>query len=142
MDRSAEIFVQAVPASTQNFLRKETNVAGASLELDMENTVQRTVAAIIVQDGINQPKIIEISGGKATDRVSKTYAEWIDGTYTSREYIPIGKQMAFFNNKLFVVSTDGTEIYHSVSGRPMDFVVAITLFIGPKQGGLEPDMSK
>ena len=54
MDRSAEIFVQAVPASTQNFLRKETNVAGASLELDMENTVQRTVAAIIVQDGINQ----------------------------------------------------------------------------------------
>jgi hypothetical protein len=126
MDRSAEIFVQAVPASTQNFLRKETNVAGASLELDMENAVQRTVAAIIVQDGINQPKIIEITGGKATDRVSKNYAEWIDGTYTSREYIPIGKQMAFFNNKLFVVSTDGTEIYHSVSGRPMDFVVAIT----------------
>jgi hypothetical protein len=126
MDRSAEIFVQAVPASTQNFLRKETSVAGASLELDMENAVQKTVAAIIVQDGINQPKIIELTGGYATDRAAKTYAEWIDGTYTSREYIPIGRQMAFFNNKLFVVSPDGTEIYHSVSGRPMDFVVAIT----------------
>ena len=126
MDRSAEIFVQAVPASTQNFLRKETSVAGASLELDMETSVQKTVAAIIVQDGINQPKIIEISGGAATDRLAKTYAEWSDGTYTSREYIPIGKQMAFFNNKLFIVSPDGTEIYHSVSGRPMDFVVPIT----------------
>ena len=126
MDRSAEIFVQAVPASTQNFLRKETNVAGASLELDMETSVQRTVASIIVQDGINQPKIIEIAGGAATDRLAKTYAQWIDGTYTSREYIPIGKQMAFFNNKLFVVSTDGTQIYHSVSGRPMDFVIPIT----------------
>ena len=126
MDRSAEIFVQAVPASTQNFLRKETSVAGASLELDMENAVQKTVAAIIVQDGISQPRIIELTGGYATDREAKTYAEWIDGTYTSREYIPIGRQMAFFNNKLFVVSPDGTEIYHSVSGRPMDFVVAIT----------------
>ena len=126
MDRSAEIFVQAVPASTQNFLRKETSVAGASLELDMVNAVQKTVAAVIVQDGVSQPRIIELSGGTATDRAAKTYAEWIDGTYTSREYIPIGKQMAFFNNKLFVVSPDGTEIYHSVSGRPMDFVVAIT----------------
>ena len=212
MDRSAEIFVQAVPASTQNFLRKETNVAGASLELDMETSVQRTVAAIIVQDGINQPKIIEIAGGTATDRVSKTYAEWVYGgtivnvsdltpapsvawqasqthsafaatstsgygvsatfsattdgsgnptftlvaggldykkgdtlTFTdpgstsntavltvtkrsssAREYIPIGRQMAFFNNKLFVVSTDGTEIYHSVSGRPLDFTIPVT----------------
>lgn len=126
MDKAAEIFVQAVPASTQNFLRKETQVAGASLELDTEVAVQRTVAAIIVQDGVSQPRIIELSGGTATDRTAKTYAQWSDGTYTSREYIPIGKQMAFFNNKLFVVSPDGTEIYHSVSGRPMDFVVPIT----------------
>ena len=126
MDTAAEIFVQAVPASTQNFLRKETQVAGASLELDTEVPVQRTVAAIIVQDGVSQPRIIEIAGGKATDRAAKTYAEWSDGTYTSREYIPIGKQMAFFNNKLFVVSIDGTEIYHSVSGRPIDFVIPIT----------------
>ena len=126
MSRSAEIFVQAVPASTQNFLRKETRVAGASLELDTDTAVQRTVAAIIVQDGLNQPRIVEIAGGSATHRAAKTYAEWVDGTYTSREYIPIGKQMAFFNNKLFVISIDGTEIYHSVSGRPMDFVVPIT----------------
>ena len=212
LDRSAEIFVQAVPASTQNFLRKDTNVAGASLELETDAVVQRTVASIIVQDGINQPKIIEIAGGIATDRTSKNYAEWLyggvitgvssltpdpsaaweadqthsafaatstsgfgtsatfsattdgsgDPTFTlvsggldyrgadtltftdpgstsntavltvttrtaqAREYVPIGRQMAFYNNKLFVVSPDGTEIYHSASGRPLDFVVAVT----------------
>ena len=125
MDRSAEIFVQAVPASTQNFLRKETRVAGASLELDVNTAVQTTVAAIVVQDGTSQPRIIELAGGLATDRASKTYAEWSDGTKTSREYVPIGKQMTFFNNKMFIVSPDGTLIYHSVSGRPLDFVIPI-----------------
>ena len=215
MDKAAEIFVQAVPASTQNFLRKDTNVAGASLELATDTIVQRTVAAIIVQDGINPPRIIEITGDKVSlyPREAKTYAEWVyGGTITSvsdltpapsvaweasqthttpfaatstsgygvsatftattdgsgnptftlvaggldykkgdtltftdpgstsntailtvvnresaaREYVPIGRQMAFFNNKLFVVSPDRTEIYHSASGRPMDFVVAVT----------------
>ena len=125
MHESNEIFVQAVPASTQNFLRKETRVAGSALELDTAQTVQKTVASIIVQDGVSTPRVIEISGGTVSDRAAKTYAQWSDGTHTSREYIPIGKQMAFFNNKLFVVSTDGTEIYHSVSGRPMDFVIPI-----------------
>lgn len=210
LDRSAEIFVQAVPASTQNFLRKETQVAGASLELDTAVTVQRTVASIIVQDGINKPKIIEIVDDVVTDRTAKTYAEWQNGgevtelkdtaptpstawqanqNYTNvaststdgngasirfmiavdssgnptftvttggseyapndsivitdpgstsntatvkvkrakaddREYIPIGRQMAFYNNKLFLISPNGTEIYHSASGRPLDFVVA------------------
>ena len=217
MDRSAEIFVQAVPASTQNFLRKDTSVSGASLELETDGAVQRTVAVIVVQDGVSQPRIIELTGGTPTlpcvERVSKNYAEWLYGgvitgvsdltpapsvaweagqthssafaatstsgygvsaTFTAttdgsgnptftlvsggldykgedtltftdpgstsntavltvttrsspaREYVPIGKQMAFFNNKLFVVSIDGTEIYHSASGRPLDFVVAVT----------------
>jgi hypothetical protein len=125
MHQSNEIFVQAVPASTQNFLRKETQVAGAALELDTTVTVQKTVSSIIVQDGVSTPRVIEISGGTVSDRTAKTYAQWSDSTHTSREYIPIGRQMAFFNNKLFVVSTDGTEIYHSASGRPMDFVVAV-----------------
>ena len=125
MHESNEIFVQAVPSSTQNFLRKETNVAGSVLELDTAQVVQKTVSSIIVQDGVNTPRVIEISGETVSDRAAKTYAQWSDSTHTSREYIPIGKQMAFFNNKLFVVSTDGTEIYHSVSGRPMDFVIPV-----------------
>ena len=211
MDRSAEMFVQAVPASTQNFLRKETQVAGASLELDTAITVQKTVSAIIVQDGVSVPRIIEIANNIVEDRAAMTYAEWVNGgevtelidatptpsvqwqanqshtnvaatstdgtgsgirfsittdsgglpTFTittggtgyranesitvtdpgstsntavvqvkwakseAREYVPIGKQMAFFNNKLFVVSPDGTEIYHSISGRPLDFMIPI-----------------
>jgi len=217
MDRSAEIFLQAVPASTSNFMRKDTSVIGASIELEMDTPVQTTVAAIIVQDGVSQPRIIELAGGYASDRSAKTYADWLVGgvitgvltltpavtaweadqtlgafaptstdgvginatfsattdgsgnptftlvsggtdfaitdtlTFTdpgstsntavltvnarnapSREYVPIGKQMTFFNNKLFIISPDGTLIYHSVSGRPLDFVVAITGETGDK----------
>ena len=115
MHRSNEIFVQAVPSSTQNFLRKETQVAGSVLELDTAQPVQKTVSSIIVQDGVSTPRVIEISGDTVSDRSAKTYAQWSDSTHTSREYIPIGRQMAFFNNKLFVVSTDGTEIYRQAT---------------------------
>ena len=43
-----------------------------------------------------------------------------------REYVPIGKQMAFHGGKLYVASPDGTKLYHSVSGRPLDFMIPIT----------------
>jgi hypothetical protein len=42
-----------------------------------------------------------------------------------REYVPIGKQMAFHGGKLYVASADGTKLYHSVSGRPLDFMVPV-----------------
>tara|TARA_R100000655_G_scaffold34973_2_gene68001 strand:- start:23216 stop:24973 length:1758 start_codon:yes stop_codon:yes gene_type:complete len=132
MHRYNEIFVQAIPASTKNFLRKSSTTAlgnsavdGSAITLDTTQTVQKTVASIVVQDGVNTPKIIEVSGGVATDRTAKTFSQWKNSTYTSREYVPVGRQMAFFNNKLFVVSPDGTEIYHSVSGRPLDFVIPV-----------------
>ena len=132
MQRHSEIFVQAIPASTKNFLRKSTTTAlgnsavdGSAISLDTTQTVQKTVASIVVQDGVNTPRIIEVSGGVASDRTAKTYSQWKNSTYTSREYVPVGRQMAFFNNKLFVVSPDGTEIYHSVSGRPLDFVIPV-----------------
>ena len=132
MHRYNEIFVQAIPASTKNFLRKSTTTAlgnsaidGSAISLDTTQTVQKTVASVVVQDGVNTPRIIEVSGGVASDRTAKTYSQWKNSTYTSREYVPVGRQMAFFNNKLFVVSPDGTEIYHSVSGRPLDFVIPV-----------------
>ena len=42
-----------------------------------------------------------------------------------REYVPVGKQMAFHGGKLFVASADGTKLYHSVTGRPLDFMVPL-----------------
>ena len=42
-----------------------------------------------------------------------------------REYVPIGKQMAHHGGKLYVASVDGTKLYHSVSGRPLDFMVPL-----------------
>ena len=42
-----------------------------------------------------------------------------------REYVPIGKQMAFHGGKLYMASSDGTKLYHSVTGRPLDFMVPV-----------------
>jgi hypothetical protein len=43
----------------------------------------------------------------------------------NREYVPIGTYMEWFNGILFIVAPDGVNIYRSVSGRPLDFVVNV-----------------
>ena len=83
-----------------------------------------------MQDGENVPNLIIFSSSNQTAAIEvrkcKKYTEW---DATTREYVPIGKQMMFFGGKLYVVGADAdgnfTQIYHSVSGRPLDFVVAI-----------------
>jgi len=97
-----------------------------------------TVDALPVQ--VNSGAVIKFTGG-GTLTVSDTNAASdtaIQGTLAGvrveddeigivgfREYVPIGKQMAFHGGKLYVASTDGTKLYHSVSGRPLDFMVPV-----------------
>ena len=128
MNRSGPIYTQTVPASSMNYKRKtyvagsvNTRGAGTGQTVNITTTtVAITVACIIVQDGTHQPRIIEINGNTVSpDRPAKKYTEWA----TPREYVPVGKQMCFFNNKLFIAN--GRKLYHSVSGRPLDFVVAV-----------------
>jgi hypothetical protein len=116
------IYATAVPAATLQYLRvnDDTSVDSPSGTITLETSTNPSPACLIVQDGINQPWIILPD---ATAREAQTYAEW---DFTGiREYIPIGLQMVFFNNILFIVAPDSKSIYRSVSGRPMDFVVAI-----------------
>lgn len=126
MSHTAErIYAQVVPASTINFNRKlvaATDVSGNGTEsgVNVALIVEGTVAGLVCQDGVTQPIIILPDG---TCRSTQTYADW---TTTLREYVPIGKQMAFLNGILFVLSPDGKQILRSVSGRPLDFVVNIT----------------
>ena len=125
------IYFQSVPSSSRGFAYKSTGTTSGVTVDTSATPPTRTSAGIVVQDGINQPNLIEFksSGSSAfvTVRKCRTYAEHnttIDGV-VEREYVPIGKQMMYFNGKLYVVSPDGTIIYHSVSGRPLDFVIAI-----------------
>lgn len=117
----ANIFVEFVPASTINYVRKAASAPpdpNASITLGAQTAGSPQCA--VVQDGINQPWIIESNG---VARISKNYNEW---TTNNREYIPIGKQMYYSGEGvLYIVSPDGGFIYRSVTGRPLDFVVAI-----------------
>jgi hypothetical protein len=122
------IYVAAVPASTLNYNRKlivQTQVSGnannPAIALESGLQINGTPGGLVVQDGINQPWVIFPDG---TARVIQNYAQWNKAT-NLREYVPIGKQMAFVNGILFVMGQDGKTIYRSVSGRPLDFVVNV-----------------
>jgi len=146
LDSFAEyVYVQAVPDSGGcTFTYKSTGDTDSVTIDSSAGMLTKTIAAIVVQDGVNQPNLIIFSstsvGATATVRKARTFAEHgttIDGV-VEREYVPIGKQMMFFNGKLYVVSPDGKTIYHSVSGRPLDFVIAINSS-GNKISSVEAD---
>jgi hypothetical protein len=122
-DTVQNIYIQAVPASTFNFNRKQ-RTADEQDVIQTSISVGGTVAGLVCQDGINQPWIILPNG---TARELSDYSDWDKNT--NREYVPVGKQMCYIPAKgiLLVASSDSKQIYRSVSGRPLDFVVNIDL---------------
>jgi len=129
------LYAQAVPASTLNFSRQlqaayVANGSGSDTRVDtLSNIViSGNESGLIVQDGINQPWAIRSDG---TAFETQTYAEWTQAG--DRSYVPIGLNMAFINGILFVISPTRKKLYRSVSGRPIDFVVNVTV-TGDKGG--------
>lgn len=121
-------YTLAVPASTFNFTRI-LNVSG-NIKDPLQTTnfkVNGTIAGIIVQDGINQPFVIyqELNSGNLLSRVTGNYTSWT--LNTSMEYVPIGNQMMFLDQKVYIVSQNNKYIYQSISGRPLDFMVNVDL---------------
>lgn len=120
------VFAAAVPASWMNLERKLEDGESTSSDLAFYSEVFGTPSAIVAQDGVSRPYLI-FSTGQA--RIAKSFGEWSSEELTGvdkREYVPVGKQMYYSPEGIFyIVSADGTEIYRSVTGRPLDFVVAI-----------------
>lgn len=112
------IYCCAVPQATLVYNRLGGAKPSDAVTLDTTATTANPVC-LVVQDGITQPWLIFPDG---TARVSKTYAQW---TTVDREYVPVGLQMVHFNGILFVVSPDSKRVYRSVTGRPLDFAVAV-----------------
>lgn len=124
MSATAQTFyVALVTGSSINFRRYRTdasaNVAYMTTGAQLA-TANGTPAGLLVQDGINQPWIIF---SDLTSRVTQTYAQWELGT--AQEYVPIGTQMIVVGAKLYVLALNGRDIYQSVSGRMLDFVVNV-----------------
>ena len=120
------VYAQDVPASWMNFERKLSDGTDINSAINFLSTIAGTPAALVCQDGVNQPRLIfSIGNGRA----AKTFQEWNNSNLEqldTREYVPIGKQMMYHpDGILFIVSPDGKELYRSVTGRPLDFVIAI-----------------
>jgi len=113
------IYSELVSASSINFAR-HLNGDNPSSTVSLTNSINGSPVCLVVQDGVSQPNLIFPDG---SSRPAKTFEQWNKG---DREYVPIGKQMLFFDNGiLYVVSPDGKELYRSLTNRPLDFVIAI-----------------
>lgn len=124
MDASAkEMFMELVPASTINYARTLTTDDEPQSGISLGANIAPSPVAAVVQDGLTQPWII-LSNGEA--RVTLNYDQW-QSSANGREYVPVGKQMVFSDGKLWIASVDGKQIYQSVSGRPLDFMVVVDM---------------
>ncbi len=119
------IYAEAVPASWMNIQRKASIDTDASAPVLFQSPVNGTPQALVCQDGESRPRLVFSVG---SSRVANDINDWEnteDLETDTREYVPVGKQMLFYDNILYIVSPEGKEIYRSVTGRPLDFVVAI-----------------
>ncbi len=136
LDANAVIDFCLIPASTLNYKRSGPidNVTFTN------NRAATSPSALLLTDGINQPVIIYPQAGLLIGRVTQTYAEWQetpDGLL--REYVPVGRFPTWAGQKLFMAMKDPTTgalniIGQSVTGRPLDFVMAIDNITGDKAG--------
>lgn len=120
------VFTALIPSSTVNFTRAVTSSTGT---LTLGGPVGATPSALIVMDGVSQPWIIFPDG---TSRVTGTYLTW---SIAVPEYVPVANFPMFYNGVLYAVAPeilvpkDGTkynQIVRSVTGAPLNFVVAVT----------------
>jgi hypothetical protein len=117
-----------------NFVRIN-NAAGYAVD---PSSSTFTVDATPVQ--INSGAVIKFAGGgiltvnDSNSAGDTTLGGVLSGTRVEddelgivgfREYVPIGKHMIYHGGKLYMASSDGTKLYHSVSGRPLDFMVPL-----------------
>lgn len=128
-----EYWVQDVPASTLDYLRKlnvNTNIK-APMNVVTDVNIQGNIAALVIQDGENQPWLIIYNpiSQTFTARVSGTFASWqnVTDTLYDREYVPIGRQMMYMNGVLYIVSRDKKSVMRSITGRPLDFMINVDI---------------
>jgi hypothetical protein len=105
------LFAAAVPGSFRN---RRLSPSGDPIE-----NLDGSPFGIVVQDGINRPQLIDPYGGAG---FLQDYEGW---NINRREYVPIGRNMVYLNGILYLVAPNKKEIYRSVTGRPLDFMVII-----------------
>jgi len=136
LDTTGDVDTCDLPASTINYAR-----TGPIDLVKFNNSPARaTDEGILATDGINQPYLLyPEAGGIISARPTFTYAQWLETPSGElREYVPVGRYPIFVGQKLYMAikGTPGVlnRIAQSVTGRPLDFVVAIDDATGNKAG--------
>jgi len=132
------IFAEAVPISSLNYIRRLADADSNTSGIELFSATAASPQCLVCQDGVNQPRLIFPDG---SSRQAGTYTDW---TTSNREYVPIGKQMMYLNGVLYIAALTMTgslanpsaQIYRSVTGRPLDFVINIDIN-GDKGGDAE-----
>jgi len=153
LSTAPRLWTTLIPVATTNYARQSI---GSQIDSTLVSTAQSgvnrlavdTVIAeaslngLLVQDNVNQPQFIFIgTDGLPTSRTTQSYEEWeiifdsdkVTVLFDAREYVPIGNAMEWTDGVLFIVSQDVSQIYRSVSGRPLDFVINVDT-LGQKGG--------
>ena len=129
LDANVEkLYSEFVPDSTFNFSRAlnvSLNIADP-IRKNANVFINGTPQGLLVQDGINQPCIITFDANTniPSARVTQTYDQWV-ANGANQEYVPIGTIMLYVAPKLLIVSSDRKSVYHSISGRPLDFMINV-----------------
>lgn len=119
------IYAEAVPASWMNIQRKASVATDNTAPILFNDPVAGTPQALVCQDGQIRPRLVFSVG---SSRPAHTEDEWKNDELAeedTREYVPIGLQMLYHDSILYTVSPDGKRLLRSVTGRPLDYVVAI-----------------
>lgn len=115
------IYAEFIPASSVGYARLKV-AGGKDIELDLAQDWPfiSSLQGVIYSDGITQPALIV--EGSLEVQTLQTFAEW---NPENREYVPKMKQMLYYGGKLFGASANGKELFQSVSGKPIDFVIPV-----------------
>lgn len=120
-------WIQAVPSSSVNFLRKADG-ANSTGVIKASTLINGTPQCIVVQDGVNQPWLVfyDSIAQVFSSRAARTWNEWQNPPNTmSKEYVPIGREMMLLENILHIVAPDRKSVYRSITGRPLDFMINV-----------------
>jgi len=137
---ATRVWMEVVGVSTNTFVRTLTSTdraAGVTLLSSIPQLANGFysdqgggIPCMVIQDGTNQPMLIhpQATVSSFTCRPARSYEDW---TPEDPEYVPIGYQMLYVGNILYIAGKsdnafeDKRVIFRSVTGRALDFMVNI-----------------
>lgn len=125
MAQKGRIYACAIPTSTVNYVRSADNAINYKAGVSLSGTRNSSPTGFVIMDGKNFPWIIFANG---SSRQVGSFGQWTNKE-GGAEYVPVGILPFHHDGVLYCVGADltgnYTQIYRSVTGRPLDFMVAV-----------------